>query len=166
MFALVHRLRISPDGRWLAASLYLCRPSSQHGRVVLPANTAGSTCGHYLTGSLRKTYYTVGTGLRLAIAPHGEWLAEGFYHIRLWTLPDGKLLPACFIKKEASYPEAKLIEYTRDGVSYSLPCGSPLPPGAVCTCNCVSGTRSRRRRRRLLVSELRRATEPAEGRLR
>lgn len=34
--------------------------------------------------------------------------------------------------------------------NYTLPCGSPIPAGAVCTCNCVSGTYTRpvRRRRR------------------
>lgn len=25
-------------------------------------------------------------------------------------------------------------------ITYTLPCGSPIPPGAVCTCNCVPGT--------------------------
>jgi hypothetical protein len=30
------------------------------------------------------------------------------------------------------------IEYTTKGVTYTLPCGSPIPAGAVCTCNCVT----------------------------
>ena len=25
-------------------------------------------------------------------------------------------------------------------ITYTLPCGSPIPPGAVCTCNCVPGS--------------------------
>jgi len=32
------------------------------------------------------------------------------------------------------------IQYTQDGVTYTLPCGSPIPAGAVCVCNCVPGT--------------------------
>jgi hypothetical protein len=27
-------------------------------------------------------------------------------------------------------------------VTYTLPCGSPIPPGATCVCNCVPGTAS------------------------
>ena len=30
------------------------------------------------------------------------------------------------------------INYTLDGKSYTLKCGAPLPPGAVCTCNCIT----------------------------
>lgn len=30
------------------------------------------------------------------------------------------------------------INYTSGGRTYTLPCGSPLPPGAVCICNCVT----------------------------
>lgn len=30
------------------------------------------------------------------------------------------------------------INYKLDGKTYHLPCGAPIPPGAVCTCNCVT----------------------------
>jgi uncharacterized protein YraI len=30
------------------------------------------------------------------------------------------------------------INYTYNGVTYTLPCGSDIPPGAVCVCNCVT----------------------------
>ncbi|MBX3081893.1 MAG: SH3 domain-containing protein [Anaerolineae bacterium] len=30
------------------------------------------------------------------------------------------------------------INYTIGGVTYTLPCGSPIPSGAVCVCNCVT----------------------------
>jgi hypothetical protein len=30
------------------------------------------------------------------------------------------------------------IEYSVEGKTYTLPCGSPIPAGAVCTCNCVT----------------------------
>ncbi|HYF30060.1 MAG TPA: WD40 repeat domain-containing protein [Chitinophagaceae bacterium] len=29
---------------------------------------------------------------------------------------------------------------TGNTISYTMPCGSPIPSGAVCTCNCVAGT--------------------------
>jgi len=133
----VSALRISPDGRWLAANVVCPGPAP-----TPPCFPDGISLWSLPDGRLHRTTALAEQTYPLAIAPHGEWLAEGFYHIRLWTLPDGKLLPACFTKKEASYPEAKLVEYTRDGTNYSLPCGSPLPTGAVCTCNCVAGTRS------------------------
>jgi hypothetical protein len=31
-------------------------------------------------------------------------------------------------------------QVTGQTITYTLPCGSPIPPGAVCTCNCVPGT--------------------------
>jgi hypothetical protein len=30
------------------------------------------------------------------------------------------------------------INYSVNGTTYTLPCGSPLPAGAVCVCNCVT----------------------------
>ncbi|MBP7691805.1 MAG: SH3 domain-containing protein [Anaerolineales bacterium] len=30
------------------------------------------------------------------------------------------------------------IDYTINGVTYTMPCGSPIPDGAVCVCNCVT----------------------------
>jgi hypothetical protein len=30
------------------------------------------------------------------------------------------------------------IEYSINNVTYTLPCGSPIPAGAVCVCNCVT----------------------------
>jgi len=30
------------------------------------------------------------------------------------------------------------VQYRTGSRTYTLPCGSPIPPGAVCTCNCVS----------------------------
>ncbi len=123
-------LIISPDGRWLAAGVYSSTPAPSCVKLWSLPDAA-----------LRKTL-TSDFPVAVTISPDGEWLASAGYRIALLSLPDGKLLPACFIKREASYPDAKLVEYTRDGLTYSLPCGSPIPPGAECTCNCVSGTRS------------------------
>ena len=40
-------------------------------------------------------------------------------------------------KKAASF---NVVEaHTGQTISYTLPCGSPIPAGAVCTCNCVPG---------------------------
>jgi hypothetical protein len=55
-------------------------------------------------------------------------------------MPDLRLIDRCLIDPVASAPGADTITYTQDGATYTLPCGSPIPAGAVCTCNCVPGT--------------------------
>ena len=79
-------------------------------------------------------------------SPDGSMLvlgsAEG--EITIWSYPDLQLLgcPMDLMEMEAS---AEGITYNTtnsagETVTYTLPCGSPLPAGAVCTCNCVSGS--------------------------
>ncbi|MDR0578657.1 MAG: WD40 repeat domain-containing protein [Candidatus Accumulibacter sp.] len=83
----------------------------------------------------------------VAISPDGKLLASGDDggSIRLWSLPDGKPI-ACLIDLDASPEQAKGATHTvKDAVTgqivtYTLPCGSPIPPGATCTCNCVPGS--------------------------
>jgi WD40 repeat protein len=64
--------------------------------------------------------------------------------IKLWTLPDGEW-KTCLMDLACSPPSAKGVTYTGlneygQAFSYTLPCGSPIPSGATCTCNCVPGT--------------------------
>ena len=41
-------------------------------------------------------------------------------------------------KRGKVQPGHRGAEYRLDGESYVLRCGDPIPPGAVCTCNCVT----------------------------
>jgi len=59
--------------------------------------------------------------------------------VRLYALPAGAREPVCFMDVAASSPAASGIQYIRKGVNYTVPCMCPIPPGAVCTCNCVPG---------------------------
>ena len=63
--------------------------------------------------------------------------------IRLFSLKDGKEV-ACMVDLQASSEDFEGIEYSLDvggeTVTYTLPCGSPIPAGAVCVCNCVAGS--------------------------
>jgi hypothetical protein len=74
--------------------------------------------------------------IALAVVPGGKLLASGDYDgsIRLWRLPDEKRL-ICLIDLVASTDKV-----TGQTLTYTLPCGLPIPPGAICTCNCVPGS--------------------------
>jgi len=51
-------------------------------------------------------------------------------------------------------------------VSYTLPCGSPIPAGATCTCNCVSGSLPARKTTRRRTTTPTRRTFPSTTRRR
>ncbi len=92
-----------------------------------------------LTGHTNRIY-------SLAISPDGNLLASGSKdgRIRLWKLPEGTSLP-CLIDLECSPNSVKGNRYTTineygQEITYTMPCGSPLPPGARCVCNCVPGS--------------------------
>lgn len=99
-------------------------------------------------GALLKTL-SVDTGVySIAISPDGRLLASGSSgissnvstdKISLWLLPDGKQFPVCLMDPVASDSNVGGATYTMGGKSYTVLCGTPLPAGAVCTCNCVPG---------------------------
>lgn len=78
-------------------------------------------------------------------SPDSRWLVAGSYGgvVKLWTLPDGS--EACHFSDPLADGSAAtgqitwVNEYGQTMVSV-LPCGSPIPSGATCTCNCVPGT--------------------------
>jgi WD40 repeat protein len=79
------------------------------------------------------------------ITPDGSLLISGSDDktIRLWSLPDGKYLGS-LVDLAVNYDNVKGTTYKGTDaygrtISYTLPCGSPIPPGAVCVCNCVPG---------------------------
>jgi WD40 repeat protein len=82
---------------------------------------------------------------RLALSGNGAMLASGDLSgsILLWSLPAGTLF-ACPIDLDANTDDMNGITYETTNsaggtVTYTLPCGSPIPAGAVCVCNCVAG---------------------------
>lgn len=100
----------------------------------------------FLTAYMEKKPPIWGEISCFALAPDGKLLVSGLPNgtIKLRTMPEGKTL-ACLFDPSALRGDKKVNQYaetTADGTSitYTVPCGSKIPAGAVCTCNCVTGT--------------------------
>jgi WD40 repeat protein len=75
----------------------------------------------------------------------GTTLASGGYDktIRLWDVKTGKP-KQCLTDIKANPASKKGTTITRknargETVTWTQPCGTPIPAGAVCTCNCIPG---------------------------
>ena len=125
-------IAISPDGKLLAS-----------GSVDKTIRLWRLPDGHPL-GTLKAHDFPVAA---IAISPDGKLLASGDRggSLRLWRLPDGKPL-ACLVDLAVSFRNVKGSTYTvrnaatGQTLTYTLPCGSPIPSGATCACNCVPGS--------------------------
>lgn len=79
------------------------------------------------------------------ITPDGSLLISGSEDktIRLWSLPNGKylrnLVDLAINYKSVEGTSYKGTDIYGRTITFTLPCGSPIPPGAVCVCNCVPG---------------------------
>jgi WD40 repeat protein len=83
----------------------------------------------------------------LAVTPDAKTLISGDSSgvIIIWDLEERSFRTFLF-DRLANDPETKGRTYTvydrvtGQRITYTLPCGSPIPRGAVCTCNCVKGS--------------------------
>lgn len=83
----------------------------------------------------------------LTITPDGKMLASGHGKgfLIIWDLGRRSFRSFLF-DPAANTPDTKGLTYnvydriTGQTMTYTLPCGSPIPPGATCMCNCVPGT--------------------------
>jgi hypothetical protein len=87
-----------------------------------------------------------GEWLQVDFPPAGGWVHSSLVDVNvdLATVPVVEDLPT---PPPAPAPTATPgseqsgemgIEFTVEGQTYTMPCGSPLPAGAVCICNCVA----------------------------
>ena len=122
----IDAVAISPDGRFLVAG--------DHKGSIFVWSLPDAT-------PLMNLAAHTGWALSLAISPDSRILASGSTDksVRLWSLPDLKPLGSCLVDLSATPPTAQGMQYRQNGLVYTLPCGAPLPTGAICTCNCVPG---------------------------
>ena len=94
---------------------------------------------------LKKIYHRNGRILALSISSDGRHFISGSADktLKLWDLPDGTF-DHCMIDLNSSYNTVSgltydVIDESGRTVTYTLPCGSTIPNGAKCNCNCVPG---------------------------
>ncbi|MEW6208075.1 MAG: hypothetical protein AB1631_06895 [Acidobacteriota bacterium] len=83
----------------------------------------------------------------VAPTPDGKTLVSGDSDgiIILWNFEERGFRTFLF-DRAANDPDTKAISYTvydrvtGRRITYTLPCGSKIPPGSVCVCNCVRGS--------------------------
>lgn len=79
----------------------------------------------------------------LAVGPSadgGRVVTAAANTMQLWALSDGRAVISCMIDLAASAGSTQGTSYSVGNVTYVLPCGSPIPAGAVCICNCVAAS--------------------------
>jgi WD40 repeat protein len=80
------------------------------------------------------------------VSPDGKLLASGSFEgaIKLWSLPQADFA-SCLMDPAANEETVEGVTYefvTESGqtIQHTLPCGAPIPAGAVCVCDCVAGS--------------------------
>lgn len=151
------------DGRiklWSVPSLELVKAISAHsdrvralaisrrGKVLASASFDGTVKLWHLPGGapIRTLKGHSGKVSAVAFGRDGTTLVSAGHDktIRVWDTSTGKER-SCLIdlKVNPSTTKGATLKATSVHgrvVVYTLPCGSPIPPGATCTCNCVPGS--------------------------
>ena len=155
-----HSVAFSPDGKLLASGSgeysYSIKLWSVPDGALVKALTGVSLGVNSVAFSPDGKVLASGGGdgsIKLWSIPDGVLVKSiGTSHSSvLWGVPDGNFqtclvdLAANTIDLARTLPEIKGSTYNQTDeqgrvVTYTLACGSPAPPGAVCTCNCVPGT--------------------------
>ena len=145
----VNAIAFSPDGKMLASGsgdnlIKLWEVPT--GKLVNTLNGHGSVV------------------ISLAFHPEGDLLASGAYDgvIRLWDLRENQL--ATYLYDPVSNKENAITYHiynklSQTTITYTLPCGSPIPKNATCTCNCVAGNKIPEYTGKIMTKEMMRELE-------
>jgi WD40 repeat protein len=127
----VYGLAVSPDGKILA--------STGKDKTIKLWTLPEGVLLRTLQGHADSIY-------GLAVNPDGKILASagGDKTVKLWTLPEGEFA-SCLMDLTINDSKIKGVTYkvkmaSGETIEYTMPCGAPIPPGAVCVCNCVPGS--------------------------
>ena len=127
----VFALEISPDG-----SLFVT--SGTQNKLKIWSTSSGELISEIFSFSEKLPLLSITPDGSLLISTTGKT-------ILVWSLPDGKLIQcpvdlSIMPENEKAITIEKVDEVTGKTITFTLPCGSPLPAGAVCVCNCVGGS--------------------------
>ncbi len=124
-------LAFSPDGKWLATDA-----DDVHQKGVLLYRAPFAEQAFFLAG--KSDVRTV------AFSKDSRFLAVGSSDcIFIWEMPKGQEAPrfvSVLFDPAATPKNVSVRQATIKGSTFVGPCGSPLPAGAICTCNCVPGS--------------------------
>jgi WD40 repeat protein len=125
----VSALVISPDGKLMA--------SGSRGKAI--------ECWSLAEGKLVRKIDSLPDEVKaLVLSPDGKTLVAGLKDgsIHLWSLDDFSSV-GCLYDPACTRSGSSASTYRKMGAEIvTLPCGSPIPPGAQCICNCVAGSLS------------------------
>lgn len=142
-----------PTGRFARALTGMPAPRaplafSRDGAMLATQSGTGTQIGLWLVADGRPMRLFEGHPepvTAAAFSPDGRTLATGDKGgtVILWDVANGRLRTYLFDAKASTGEGLSYNVYdtiTKRTVTYTMPCGSPLPPGATCICNCVPGT--------------------------
>jgi WD40 repeat protein len=120
----VNSLTFTPDGRGLA--------SASDDNSIRLWNVATGRQGLILHGHTDDV-------TTIAASPDNMWLASGAKDktVRLWSITGDKLKFTLFDPKISKKSKAREVKEMGKRIM-TLPCGTPLPAGSICICNCVA----------------------------
>ena len=132
----VNSLAISSDGKQVVGGL--------QGSILVIWSLEDNTFLKFIDASLGTDTYGGYSIRSVVLSPDGNLLvsASSDNTIKLWSLPDGNYIKD-LIDIAASLPdfEGALYSPNDEGSSViTLPCGSDIPAGSTCICNCVAGS--------------------------